>query len=187
VRQVTDTAHQTDDSDLLTRVKAGDEQAFAELYALHGRLVHSIAVRLLGDHHDAEDVTQQVFVSAWNSRDSLREGAGSLPGWLVTITRRRCADLAAARARISRTEKAAAAVALPNTPADPARAVERVMLAHTLATLGEPRTTIVRMAVMDDRRHEDIAKTLGLPLGTVKSHIRRGLLHLRSRLEEVTP
>ncbi|MGA8045147.1 MAG: sigma-70 family RNA polymerase sigma factor [Dermatophilaceae bacterium] len=184
---MTDTAYQTDDSELLIRVKAGDDQAFAELYSLHGRLVHSVALRLLGNHHDAEDVTQQVFVSAWNSRDSLREGVGSLAGWLVTITRRRCADLAATRARTSRTEEAAAAVALPAPPADPARAVEKIMLAHTLATLGEPRTTIVRMAVMDDRRHEDIAETLGLPLGTVKSHIRRGLLHLRSRLEEVTP
>lgn len=184
---MTDTAHETDESQLLARVRDGDQQAFAELYSLHGRLVHSVALRLLGNHHDAEDVTQQVFVSAWNSRDSLREGVGSLAGWLVTITRRRCADLAAARARTSRTEEAAAAVATPMPPADPARAVEKVMLAHTLATLGEPRTTIVRMAVMDDRRHEDIAETLGIPLGTVKSHIRRGLMHLRTRLEEVTP
>ena len=179
---MTDTAYQTDDSELLTRVKAGDDQAFAELYSLHGRLVHSVALRLLGNHHDAEDVTQQVFVSAWNSRDSLREGVGSLAGWLVTITRRRCADLAAARARTSRTEEAAAAVALPAPPADPARAVEKVMLAHTLATLGEPRTTIVRMAVMDDRRHEDIAETLGLPLGTVKTYIHRARNELRKQL-----
>ena len=184
---MTGTAFQTDDSELLPRVRAGDEQAFAQLYSQHGRLVHSIAFRLLGDHHDAEDVTQQVFVSAWNSRESLREGAGSLAGWLVTITRRRCADLAAARARTARTEEAAAAVSGPSAPADPARAVEQVMVAHTLDSLGEPRTTIVRMAVIDDRRHEDIAESLGLPLGTVKSHIRRGLLHLRSRLEEVTP
>jgi RNA polymerase sigma factor (sigma-70 family) len=183
---VTDLARTADD-ELVARLRAGDESAFAELYARHGRLVHSIAVRLLGNHHDAEDVTQQVFVSAWRSRESLREGAGSLAGWLATITRRRCADLAAAKARTTQTEQAAVAVATMPIPANPERAVEEVVLAHTLASLGEPRTTVVRMAVLDDRRHEDIAAALGMPLGTVKSHIRRGLLHLRSRLEEVTP
>ena len=173
-------------ADLVGRLRDGDESAFSQLYAQYGRLVHSIALRLVGNHHDAEDVTQQVFVSAWRSRSSLKDDAGSLPGWLATITRRRCADLAAGRARTSQTEEAAAAVATLPMPADPARAVEEVTLAHTLASLGEPRTTIVRMAVIDDRRHEDIAETLGIPLGTVKSHIRRGLLHLRSQLEEVT-
>ncbi|MFN2319590.1 MAG: RNA polymerase sigma factor, partial [Dermatophilaceae bacterium] len=172
--------------DLVRRLRAGDESAFSQLYSLYGRLVHSIAVRLVGNHHDAEDITQQVFVSAWRSRDSLKEDAGSLPGWLATITRRRCADLAASRARTSQTEHAAVAVATLPVPADPARAVEEVTLAYTLASLGEPRTTIVRMAVIDDHRHEDIADALGMPLGTVKSHIRRGLLHLRSQLEEVT-
>jgi RNA polymerase sigma factor (sigma-70 family) len=186
VRQVTDRSPHPEEADLVRRLRAGDEVAFSHLYTLYGRLVHSIALRLVGNHHDAEDITQQVFVSAWRSRDSLREDAGSLPGWLATITRRRCADLAAARARTSHTEQAAAAVATLPMPADPARAVEEVTIAHTLASLGEPRTTIVRMAVIDDRRHEDIAAALGMPLGTVKSHIRRGLLHLRSRLEEVT-
>lgn len=183
---MTERAQDPAQADLVRRLRAGDETAFSALYAQYGRLVHSIAVRLVGNHHDAEDVTQQVFVSAWRSRESLRDDAGSLPGWLATITRRRCADLAGSRARTSQTEQAAAAVATLPMPADPARAVEEVTLAHTLASLGEPRTTIVRMAVIDDRRHEDIAATLGIPLGTVKSHIRRGLLHLRSQLEEVT-
>lgn len=175
-----------EEADLVRRLRGGDEGAFSELYSLYGRLVHSIAVRLVGNHHDAEDVTQQVFVSAWRSRDSLREDAGSLAGWLATITRRRCADLAASRSRTTHTEHAAAAVATLQKPVDPARVVEEVTLAHTLAALGEPRKTIVRMAILDDLRHEDIADALDMPLGTVKSHIRRGLLHLRSRLEEVT-
>lgn len=174
------------ETDLVRRLRAGDDAAFSQLYARYGRLVHSIAMRLMGDHHDAEDVTQQVFVSAWRSRESLKQDAGSLAGWLATITRRRCADLAAGRARATQTEEAAATVMMLPTPADPARAIEEITVAHTLETLGEPRSTIVRMAVVEDRRHEDIAQALGVPLGTVKSHVRRGLLQLRSRLEEVS-
>lgn len=183
---MTDPGQEAAETDLVRRVRSGDEAAFAELYAQYGRLVHSIAVRLMGNHHDAEDVTQQVFVSAWRSRESLKEGAGSLAGWLATITRRRCADLAAGRARTTQTEETAATVLTLPTPPDPARAVEEITVAHTLATLGEPRATILRLAVVEDQRHEDIASSLGVPLGTVKSHIRRGLLQLRSRLEEVS-
>ena len=171
--------------DLIRLLRDGDEGAFRELYDRYGRLVHSIAVRLMGNHHDAEDVTQQVFVSAWQGRQSLKDD-GSLTGWLATITRRRCADLAAGRARTSRTQESAAAVLTLPVPDDPSRAVEEITVAHTLQSLGEPRATIVRMAVVEDKRHEDIAQSLGVPLGTVKSHIRRGLLQLRSRLEEVT-
>lgn len=186
--RVTNVPHRAADAaqvELIRLVREGDEAAFHDLYSQYGRLVHSIAVRLMGNHHDAEDVTQQVFVSAWQGRESLRDD-GSLTGWLATITRRRCADLAAGRARTNRTEQSASAVMTLPVPDDPARAVEEITVADTLQSLGEPRATIVRMAVVEDQRHEDIAQTLGLPLGTVKSHIRRGLLQLRSRLEEVT-
>lgn len=171
--------------ELIRLLRQGDEEAFRDLYSQYARLVHSIAVRLMGNHHDAEDVTQQVFVSAWQGRESLKDD-GSLTGWLATITRRRCADLAAGRARTSRTEESASAVMTLPVPDDPVRAIEEITVAHTLRSLGEPRATIVRMAVVEDQRHEDIAHTLAVPLGTVKSHIRRGLLQLRSRLEEVT-
>lgn len=183
---MTDRGEEAAQTELVRRIRAGDDAAFAELYSQYGRLVHSIAVRLMGNHHDAEDVTQQVFVSAWRSRASLKDDAGSLAGWLATITRRRCADLAAGRARTTRTEETAATVLTLPVPQDPAHAVEEITVAHTLESLGEPRATILRMAVVDDRRHEDIAESLGVPLGTVKSHIRRGLLQLRARLEEVS-
>lgn len=63
--------------------------------------------------------------------------------------------------------------------------MEQVYLADALQALGDPRATIIRMAVIEDRSHADIAQTLQLPLGTVKSHVRRGLTHLRKHLEEV--
>jgi len=177
----------TDDSELMRRVADDDRDALAEVYRRFGALVHTLALRSVGRHHDAEDITQQVFVALWRSRGSLDPAVGSLAGWLATVTRRRCADHHAARSRRERDEAAVAAVAPgAGTGAHPEDATDRVVLAHELEALGDPRATIIRMAIIEDRRQQDIADALGLPLGTVKSHIRRGLLDLRNRLEEVT-
>lgn len=184
---VSDAPPATSDAELMRRVADDDRDALAEAYQRFGALVHTIALRSVGGHHDAEDITQQVFVALWRSRRSLDPRAGSLAGWLATVTRRRCADHHAARARRDRDEHAFSAdipeVALGEQPED---AADRVVLAHELRALGDPRATIIRMAILEDRRQQDIARELDLPLGTVKSHIRRGLLDLRTRLEEVT-
>lgn len=178
----------SDDEQLMARLRAGDSQALADAYDRHAPLVHTIALRLVGDHHDAEDVTQQVFLALWQARESLDPQSGSLGGWLTTVTRRRCADQHDARSRERRRELAVVSVAGRVTgPPDPADVAERVFLAHEVAALGHPRATIVRLAIMEGQRHEDIAARLELPLGTVKSHVRRGLLALRRRLTEVSP
>lgn len=169
----------------MRRLADADESALAEAYQRFGPLVHTIAVRSVGQHHDAEDITQQVFVALWNARESLDPSSGSLAGWLATVTRRRCADHHAARSRRNRDDHAFALDAHVRE-VDPEDATERLLIAHELGSLGDPRATIIRMAILEDRRQADIAEALGLPLGTVKSHVRRGLLHLRSRLEEVS-
>ena len=187
VRRVrSDAPPETSDAELMQRVADEDRDALAEVYRRFGPLVHTIAVRSVGSHHDAEDVTQQVFVALWRSRGSLDPSAGSLAGWLATVTRRRCADHHAQRSRRERDERALSAPSEVATGAHPEDAAERVLLARELDALGEPRRTIIKMAVVEDRRQQDIADALDLPLGTVKSHIRRGLLDLRARLEEVT-
>ena len=151
-------------------------------------LVHTLALRSLGNHHDAEDVTQQVFVAAWRSRHTLRPDRGTVAGWLVGITRHTVADVHAKRARQARDAARPPPTPLPQRgtarhPQDQLAA--RLVLHDELGRLGEPRGTIVRMAFLEDLTHEEIAHRLQLPLGTVKSHVRRGLLHLRTRLEEV--
>jgi RNA polymerase sigma factor (sigma-70 family) len=173
--------------DLAERLRGGSLEALEEAYANWSSLVHTIALRSLGNHHDAEDVTQQVFVAAWRGRHTLRPERGTVPGWLVGITRNKVADLHAQRARHARDVGAAAEKALPDQHAPPPdeQLAARLLLADALDHLGEPRSTVVRMAFIEDLTHEEIARRLQLPLGTVKSHVRRGLLHLRTRLEEV--
>ena len=104
-----------DTSDLAVRLRDGSPDALAEAYDRWASLVHTLALRSLGSHHDAEDVTQQVFVSAWRSRHTLRPERGSVPGWLVGITRHRIADVHAQRARSARDAEAVAGQAAPDS------------------------------------------------------------------------
>jgi len=185
---VSDARPAVNDADLLRRVVAEDRDALAQTYQRFSAMVHTIALRSVGSHHDAEDITQQVFVALWKGRQSLDPESGSLAGWLATVTRRRCADHHATRARQTRDERVFVAGGSHSSPdPTPEDATDRVLLAHELEALGDPRATIIRMAIIEDRRQQDVADALDLPLGTVKSHIRRGLIDLRSRLEEVTP
>jgi RNA polymerase sigma factor (sigma-70 family) len=166
---------------------AGREEALAEVYRRWSALVHGIALKMLGDRADAEDVTQQVFVSAWQGRSTFDPATGSLPAWLVGITKHRIADRLAARSRDQRTLAAVGSIRedLRAVPADD-RLIDRLVLADEISRLGDPRRTILGLVFYEDQTYAQIAERLNLPLGTVKSHVRRGLLHLRDRLKEVT-
>jgi RNA polymerase sigma factor (sigma-70 family) len=173
------------DADVGRLFAAGDERALAWAYERWAGLVHGIAVRSLGSSADAEDVTQQVFVSAWTGRSGYRPADAPLPAWLVGITRHRIADAFARRQREERARVAvlgAAESAAPSTAFDP-HAEDRMVLLEELARIGEPQRGIMELAFFHDLTHEQISRRTGLPLGTVKSHIRRTLVRLRTRLE----
>ncbi len=172
------------DGDVSDAFLQGHPDALALVYQRFGSLVYSIALRSLAARSDAEDVTQQVFVSAWRSRDSFDPERGTLGGWLVTIARNKVADALRQRQRESRVllqVAGGATVQAPEAPAD--QMVDRIMLADELAQLPESQRLVMVLAFYSDLTHGQIAHVLGLPLGTVKSHIRRSLQRLRSRLE----
>jgi len=174
----------TSDEDVSGVFSKGHPDALKLVYERFGPLVYSIALRSLRARSDAEDVTQQVFVSAWRSRDSFDPKRGTLGGWLVTITRNKVADALRERQRQSRVLLQVAGGATVSASAPPAdQVVDRILLADELAQLPESQRLVMVLAFYSDLTHEQIAKVLGLPLGTVKSHIRRSLQRLRSRLE----
>jgi RNA polymerase sigma-70 factor (ECF subfamily) len=173
---------------LAARLVAGDETALEEVYDRWSALVHTYALRALRDSHDAEEVTQQVFVAAWRSRHTLTPSPSALPAWLVGIARHKVADVRAARAREA--DRLAAVVSLPGAHDDTLQSAdeeiaERLVVRQAVEELPDPRRTIVFLAFWEERSHAEIAEKVGLPLGTVKSHVRRGLMKLHEQLEGV--
>lgn len=166
---------------------AGDERALAAAYREFAPLVHTLALRSLRDNSAADDVTQEVFIRVWRSRSAFDPSKARLPAWIVGITRNAITDAQAASMR--ETRKVLAAVELspdPEQAAGHAAAevlADRLLLDGELERLGEPQGSILKLAFYDDLTHSQISQKLDLPLGTVKSHIRRSLSQLRTRLE----
>lgn len=173
------------DAELAVEFSAGDDLALARVYQRYGALVHTVAVRALGNPDEAADVTQQVFIAAWQSRGRYRATAGGLAGWLIGITRHKIGDAWAVRNRDRKIMTGAAAATLDPSDGSSSSAqwVDRMVLADELARLAEPQRSILRLAFYDGLTHAEISDALRLPLGTVKSHIRRSLAQLRERLE----
>ena len=163
----------------------GHEWALEEAYRRWGALIYTVALRSTGSSHDAEDVAQAVFVSAWRGRHRYTPDHSPLPAWLLGIARRRIADHWESRSREQRRMEAAGRASETEPAAEESveRVADRVLIADELARLDQPQRQIMELAFYNDFTHQQIAERLSLPLGTVKSHIRRSLLKLRSRLE----
>ena len=173
----------TPETELARRFRDGDPAALRAASDRHARVVFALALRALGTHHDAEDLTQQVFIRAWRARTTLNTARGALGGWLVGITRRQIADRLSERAREHRVvERVALARPCPAASLSD-RVIDGIIVADEMSTLPPQQRTVLRLAFFDDLTHQQIAARTGLPLGTVKSHLRRGLERLRRRWE----
>jgi RNA polymerase sigma-70 factor (ECF subfamily) len=172
------------DDELAQRLRAGDETALREAYDRHGPAVLYLAQRLLGNRADAEDVTQVTFVAAWTGRDGFDPQRGTILGWLLGIARRKAVDRIRSAVREQRTtDTVQAHQSAPDSDESPDRIVDRLVVADELGRLPEEQRRTLELAFFDDLTHPQIAAVTGIPLGTVKSHIRRGMANLRRRWE----
>ncbi|MEJ1154578.1 MULTISPECIES: RNA polymerase sigma factor [Microbacterium] len=174
----------SEESALASRFGAGDERALEEVYRRWSPVVFTLALRSLGDRGDAEDVTQRTFVSAWTSRESFDERKAKLSTWLVVIARRRIADAHESRARVKTVQQEVMRITRPDDlVGEPPDLAESILVANEIDQLEPDAQQVVRLAFFDDLTHAQIAQRLDMPLGTVKSHIRRSLNRMRERLE----
>lgn len=172
------------DEDLVERFRAGDETALRYAYDRYGGAVFHLASRSLANTADAEDVAQATFVAAWQGRQTFDPDRGSMLGWLLGIARRKVIDRLRAAAREARTAETIRALPEPvTTDAGPDRVVDRLVVADELAQLPQDQRRMLELAFYDDLTHPQISALTGVPLGTVKSHIRRGMASLRRRWE----
>ncbi len=172
------------DDELAERLRLGDEQALRTAYDRYGAAVLHLAHRLLHNRADAEDVTQLTFVAAWTGRAGFDPTRGTMLGWLLGIARRKAVDRIRSVVRDGRTTTTVSArAAPPETHETPERIVDRLVIADELRHLPADQRRTLELAFFDDLTHPQIAAVTGLPLGTVKSHIRRGMLTLRRRWE----
>ncbi|MGX1615848.1 RNA polymerase sigma factor [Micromonospora chalcea] len=172
------------EDDLATRFRDGDEAALREAYDRYGRAVLHLATTTLVNRSDAEDVTQATFVAAWLGRETFDPAKGSLVGWLLGIGRRKVVDRIRASARETRVVETVKQLPEPvSTGPDPDTVVDRLVVADELARLPDEQRRMLELAFYDDLTHQQIAAVTGVPLGTVKSHIRRGMQSLKRRWE----
>ena len=171
----------------LARVAGGDHAALRIVYQDTSAKLFGVCLRILKDRGEAEDVLQEVFVTVWRRAASFDPGRASPITWMVAIARNRAIDRLRASAVSRRMEPIESADAV----SDPApAAVERVELAQQhqrlsrcLEELEARQASAIREAFLDGTTYEELATRMSVPLGTMKSWIRRGLLKLRTCLE----
>ncbi|MDX2192052.1 MAG: sigma-70 family RNA polymerase sigma factor [Gemmatimonadales bacterium] len=166
----------SDDATLFAAVAAGDAPAVNACVARFGPLVWSLARRWCPDPSDAEDATQEIFFDLWRSAARFDASKASGHGFVAVIARRRLVDRARRRQRrpelVSWPEEFDVA-AEGEAPGE--RALAALDAEGVLAQLTPPQRRMLELALLDGKTHEEIARETGTPIGTVKSHIRRGL------------
>ena len=170
---------------LLNRIISRDESAVGELYDKHGRLLYGLILRILRDRSEAEEVLQEVFVQVWTRAETYNAELGSLAAWLVRIARNRSIDRFRANSVRARTIEATPAPPPVETPeAHAAMSEQQRTVARALQALPTEQRLLIEEAYFRGLTQSELAERFGLPLGTVKTRVRTGLMTLRRELQQ---
>jgi RNA polymerase sigma-70 factor (ECF subfamily) len=172
----------TGDAQLLNRVRGGDQQAMTEIFDRYGRLVYSVALRVLQDPAHAEDVMQDVFFKVWREPQTFLEGRGPLGAWLAVVARNRAID-ALRRRKPTDAVDDVVLVSKTNLASEIERNTMIEKVRGVLNGLPLEQRAPMELAYFEGLSHTEIAAKTGDPLGTVKTRIRTALISLRKALE----
>ena len=174
---------------LLARSAVGDRKAFADLYGATRAKLFAVSLRIVRERPLAEEALQDSFVSIWHHASDYARAKGAPSTWMAAIVRNRSLDLVRRSREIPDIDDVLAAK-LVDESATPARAAEARAEAHSLerclAELDAEQRQSIALAFYHGLTHSELAAHLGRPLGTVKTHVRRGLLKLRECLLRAT-
>jgi RNA polymerase sigma-70 factor (ECF subfamily) len=178
------------DEELMPLVGRKDPEAFEVLYDRHGGAAFSLAYRIVGDRAAAEEVTQEAFISVWRSGARFDAARGSVRSWLLSVVRNRAIDFLRSRAAKAPKLDFDDESALEQRPAvemTEEEALRRETSAELRGALGKlpgEQSKVIELAYFGGFSHSEIARILGLPMGTVKGRMRLGLEKIRGELAE---
>ncbi len=187
-------AASTIDAALLARVVKGDQQAFSQLYDHSSVLLFSLAVKILGNHEEAADLLQDVYLEIWRKVSRYDVGRGTPDAWLVTLTKSRAIDRLRARgtqgSRATNPPEATTAVQVTDPGPDPtplgtqADQDLRSAVGVALAGLPQAQQQAIELAYYGGLSYSEIAARLNQPLWTVKTRIKLGMSKLQTALHQ---
>jgi RNA polymerase sigma-70 factor, ECF subfamily len=177
------------DEEVMLLVQGGEARAFELLYDRHGRAAFSLAYRMVGNRVNAEDITQEAFLSIWRSRLRYDPARGSVRTWVLGIVHNRAIDglrrsLVHDRRRETMEGVEERHEARERTDVEAARREEARGVRSALSTLPEEQRRTIELAYFGGFTHSQIAEMLGEPIGTVKGRMRLGLEKMRRELSE---
>jgi RNA polymerase sigma-70 factor (ECF subfamily) len=174
---------------ILQRIAAGDSAAVKDCLDRYGPLVWSLARRFAPDTASAEDAAQEIFVALWKNARRFDPGVASETTFVATVARRRLIDRWRAAGRTPPVAPLDEAVELPGGGSRERveAALDAARAARAIAQLPAEQRRVLELAVVDGKSHSEIARETGIALGTVKSHVRRGLLRVRELLGAKAP
>jgi RNA polymerase sigma-70 factor (ECF subfamily) len=182
-----DQLRDSSDAQLVVGIARCRDDALAEVYRRHSGAVFGLARRVTGNHGEAEDVTQEVFVRLWNQPDRFDADRGALRSYLLAQTHGRAVDLV--RSRSSRTEREARdARRTASEGYDLEREVWDLAVADqvamAVAALPDDERMAIELAYFEGHTYREVASLLAQPEGTIKSRIRNGLRRMKRALSE---
>jgi RNA polymerase sigma-70 factor, ECF subfamily len=178
------------DEELMPLIADRDPEAFEVFYDRHGGAAYSLAYRIVGDRNAAEDVTQEAFISIWRSGGRFDRTRGSVRAWTLGIVRNRAIDAlrrsAGKAPKLTFDDEAILEQeAAPETTEEEAlRRRESDELRGVLRELPDDQSKVIQLAYFGGFTHSEIARMLGMPLGTVKGRMRLGMEKMRTRMAE---
>jgi RNA polymerase sigma-70 factor (ECF subfamily) len=174
----------TELTSLLRRCAEGDRMALRRIYDQHASRLYALALRITGQPALAADALHDAFVQVWENADRFDPDRGAAPAWLVSVVRYRALDIVRRRGREMTSAELPETIDEDPTPLD--RMVgnaEVEALRRCLDALEAERRRLISLAFLDGLSHAELAERLAIPLGTIKSSIRRGLAALKRCLE----